>query len=185
MTIETQRLVLRPFTGNDAEDVYAYLKAPAVHCFACMKLDSVAQARAEMKKRETQTEYLFAVVLKENGRVIGEIGAHPETPAPDEENQVLDTFSPYWMLHKDYQGKGYAYEAARAFFEYLFREKGARRIYAYTEDYNIPSQKLCEKLGMRREGIFREFVSFVNDDRGEPIYETTMQYAVLKKEWDS
>ena len=185
MTIETQRLVLRPFLEQDAEDVYAYLKAPAVHCFACMKLDSVAQARAEMVKREQQAEYLFAIVLKENGKVIGEIGAHPESPAPDEENQVLDTFSPYWMLHKDYQGKGYAYEAAHAFFDYLFREKGARRIYAYTEDYNLPSQKLCEKLGMRREGLFMEFVTFVNNPDGTPLYENTLQYAILQREWDA
>lgn len=48
----------------------------------------------------------------------------------------------------------------------MFRGKGARRIYAYTEDYNIPSQRLCEKLGMRREGLFVEFVSFVKNPDG-------------------
>ena len=47
----------------------------------------------------------------------------------------------------------------------------------------MPSQKLCEKLGMRCEGLFREFVSFVNDEDGNPIYENTYQYAILKKEW--
>ena len=52
-----------------------------------------------------------------------------------------------------------------------------------TEDYNLSSQRLCEKLGMRREGMFMEFVSFVNDEDGVPIYENTMQYAILKKEW--
>ena len=61
--------------------------------------------------------------------------------------------------------------------------KNIRRIYAYTEDYNLSSQRLCEKLGMRREGLFKEFVSFVNDEGGVPIYENTMQYAILKKEW--
>ena len=89
------------------------------------------------------------------------------------------------MLNKDYHGKGYAYEAAKAFFNYLFHEKGARRIYAYTEDCNLSSQHLCERLGMRREGLFREFVSFVNDVDGNPIYENTIQWAILKKEWDS
>ena len=107
----------------------------------------------------------------------------PETPAPDEKNAVLDTFSPCWMLHPAYQGKGYAFEAAKAFFDYLFYQKGARRIYAYTEDYNLPSQNLCKKLGMRQEGLFMEFVSFVNDAEGNPIYENTMQWAILKKEW--
>jgi hypothetical protein len=36
---------------------------------------------------------------------------------------------------------------------------------------------------MRREGLFREFVSFVTDDEGVPIFENTMQYAILRKEW--
>ena len=38
MVIETKRLILRPFLETDAADVYAYLKEPAVNCFASMKL---------------------------------------------------------------------------------------------------------------------------------------------------
>lgn len=180
--IETERLLLRPFRESDAEDVFAYLKEPAVHCFADMKLNSLAEARAEMARRSGETEYHFAIVLKETGAVIGEIEAYPESPNQDDASR-RDTFSPCWMLHPAHQGKGYAYEAARAFFDYLFREKGARRIYAYTEDYNLASQHLCEKLGMRREGLFLEFVSFVNGPDGTPCYENTYQYAILKREW--
>ncbi len=182
MMLETERLILRPFRESDAGDVYEYLREPAVNCFACMKLDSLVRAEAEMKKRAVETEYYFAIVLKENGKVIGEIEAYPESVA-HEDGAVPDTFSPCWMLNADYQGRGYACEAAYAFFDYLFCEKGARRIYAYTEDYNTASQRLCEKLGMRREGLFREFVSFVNGPDGIPIYENTIQYAILKKEW--
>ena len=87
------------------------------------------------------------------------------------------------MLNEAYQGKGYAYEAAHAFFDYLFHDKGARRIYAYTEDYNLPSQHLCERLGMRREGLYMEFISFVNNPDGSPRNENTVQYSILKKEW--
>lgn len=181
--IETERLLLRPFLVTDAEDVFEYLEKPMVNCFACMKLNSIEEAQKAVIERAKDKELHFAIVLKENGKVIGEIEAMAETAAPDEKNAVLDTFSPCWMLNKEYHGKGYAYEAARAFFDYLFYEKGARRIYAYTEDYNVSSQKLCEKLGMRREGMFLEFVSFVNDEEGNPIYENTIQYAILKKEW--
>ena len=181
--IETKRLILRPFFEKDAEDVFEYLKEPRVNCFACMKLNTLDEAKAEVEKRTKETEYRFAIVLKETGKVIGEIDAYPETHALDEENAVFDTFSPCWMLNKEYHGKGYAYEATYAFFDYLFHQKGMRRIYAYTKDYNVPSQKLCEKLGMRREGMFMEFVSFINDANGNPIYENTIQYAILKKEW--
>ena len=186
MIIETQRLILRPFTESDAADVLEYLKETEVNCFASMKLNSLDEARAEIKKRCGETEYYFAITLKDTGKVIGEIDSYPETgeQLPDE-NYPKDTFFPCWMLNKEYQDKGYAYEAAHAFFDYLFREKGARRIYAYTDDYNKSSQHLCEKLGMRREGLFVEFVSFVNNPDGTPHYENTYQYAILKKEWDN
>ncbi len=185
MTIETERLILRPFLETDAADVLEYLEKPAVNCFACMKLNSIEEAKEEMKKRVGEIEYYFAITLKDTGKVIGEIDAYPEPGEPhSDESAPKDTFSPCWMLNKAYQGKGYAYEAAHAFFDYLFKEKGARRIYAYTEDYNTSSQHLCEKLGMRREGLFLEFISFVNNEDGTPHYENTYQYAILKKEWD-
>ena len=180
--ITTERLILRPFTENDAADAFEYLNEPLVHCFACMKVNSLEEARKAVLERANDGEYYFAIVLRENGKVIGEIDAMPETTAPEQE--CADTFSPCWMLNPAYHGKGYAYEAAQAFFDYLFFEKGARRIYAYTEDDNLPSQKLCKKLGMRREGLFMEFVTFVDDAEGNPIYENTYQYAILKKEWE-
>lgn len=183
MMIETERLLLRPFMESDAADVLEYLREPAVNCFADMKLESFEKAKEEVKNRIGETEYYFAIVLKDEGKVIGEIDAYPERGEPHDTSSALDTFSPCWMLNEAYQGKGYAYEAAHAFFDYLFREKGARRIYAYTEDYNLSSQRLCEKLGMRREGLFKEFISFVNNPDGTPHYENTVQYAILKKEW--
>lgn len=185
MTIETERLLLHPFEEKDAADVLEYLRKPAVNCFADMKLDSLEEAKEEMRRRSREMEYLFAIVLKESNKVIGEIDGYPESGDPHDPSSARDTFSPCWMLNPLYQGHGYAYEAAHAFFEYLFAQKGARRIYAYVEEDNLPSQRLCERLGMRREGLFKEFVSFVKNPDGTPHYENTCQYAILKKEWDA
>ncbi len=71
MVIETERLLLRPFLESDAADVFEYLAEPMVNCFACMKLDSLEEARTEMKKRVGETEYYFAVVLKNTGKSLG------------------------------------------------------------------------------------------------------------------
>lgn len=177
--IETERLCLRPFLESDAQDLFDYLKEPMVNCFACMKISSMYEAKKEALKRMKEDLY-FAVCLKETGKVIGEVFAHQESQDHPENK---DAYSPCWMLNKDYHGKGYAFEALKALFDFLFKEKGARRLYAYTEDYNVASQKVCEKLGMRREGLFLEFVSFINDADGNPIYENTYQYSILKKEW--
>ncbi len=182
MQLETERLILRPFLPDDAEALLLYLKKPSVNCFMDMKLETLEQAKEAAIERSNDELYL-AIVLKETNRVIGEIFAHAESTDPAD--SVQDTFSPCWMLNEDYQGKGYMYEAANAYFNLLFTEKGARRIYIYTEDYNIACQKLSEKLGMRQEGLFKEFVSFVNGADGKPIYENTYQYAILKKEWEN
>ena len=184
MTIETPRLILRPFQESDAGDLLEYLGVPQVNCFVSMRLHSPEEARTAARKRSGDPEYYFAIALKASGKVIGEIFAHPEAgeehAAPD---APLDTFSPCWMLNGKYRKQGYGYEAAHAFIDYLFREKGARRIYAYTDDYNLPSRHLCEKLGMRQEGFFIEFFSFVKNPDGTPHYENTYQYAILKREW--
>ena len=110
MVIETERLILRPFTEDDSEDVYEYLKDPVVNCFACMKPNSVDKAKEEVKKRISESEHYFAITLKDSGKVIGEIDAYPETGEPHaDEHSARDTFCPCWMLNVYYQGKGYAF----------------------------------------------------------------------------
>ena len=42
MILETERLILRPFTESDAADAFEYLHEPMVHCFACMKSETVS-----------------------------------------------------------------------------------------------------------------------------------------------
>ncbi len=184
MFIETQRLILRAFVPADAKDVFEYLKAPEVDCFMSMKLESVEKAKNAVLERIEDPENHIAIYQKESGRVIGEIElyADGEDKSSDSED-FSDTFSPGWMLNRDFQGKGYAFEAVHAFFDYLFKHRGARRIYAYTAEDNYPSRHLCEKLGIRREGVFLEYVSFVKNKDGTPKYENTVQYAILKKEW--
>ncbi|WP_026784029.1 GNAT family N-acetyltransferase [Pleomorphomonas koreensis] len=171
-TIETDRLVLRNFRTEDAGDLFAYLHQPVANCFLSLKLEDIGSAEAETETRSKSDEYL-AVCLKDTGKLIGDLFAIPEE----------DTWSVGWNFNPAFGGAGYASEAARALFDYLFTVKEARRLYAYAEDHNIASQRLCERLGMRKEGLFKEFVSFTTDARGAPIFENTLQYAILRKEW--
>lgn len=170
---ETDRLVLRNFRQDDAADLFAYLHQPRSSCFASLKLADLGAARAEVEARSASDEHL-AVCLRSSDRLIGDLFCVHEPP---------DTYSVGWNFNANFGGAGYASEAARALLDHLFKVKEARRLYAYVEEDNLASQRLCERLGMRREGLFREFVSFVNDDLGVPIYENTMQYAILRKEW--
>ena len=85
MILETERLILRPFTENDAGDAYEYLHEPMVHCFACMKTETMEDAKKSVLERAKNGELYFAITLKENGKVIGEIDAMSEATAPDKE----------------------------------------------------------------------------------------------------
>lgn len=170
--IETDRLVLRNFRKDDAADLFAYLHQPTASCFLSLKLEDMSAAAVEADKRSKNDEYL-AVCLKESDKLIGDVFAMPDD----------DTCSVGWNFNAEFGGAGFAAEAVRALFDYLFTVKQARRLYAYVEDHNTASQSLCERLGMRREGLFKEFVSFKTDDDGAPIFENTMQYAILRKEW--
>lgn len=170
--IETARLIIRNFRRSDGEGLYAYLREPVASCFLSMRLESLEAAEAEAGKRGLDDEYL-AVALKETGALIGDVFAMQEE----------DTWSVGWNFNPAYGGAGYALEAARALFTHLFTTCKARRVYAYVEDHNKASQRLCEKLGMRKEGLFLDYISFRNDAAGDPVYENTFQFALLHKEW--
>lgn len=121
----------------------------------------------KIHKRQNNNNYI-AVCLNASDQLIGEIFFIKEES---------DTYSIGW----NFNGKGYAKENAYAFINFLFDELNARHIYAYVEDDNIISQKLCERLGFRKEGHFLEFISFVKNADGTPKYENTMHYVILKK----
>ena len=102
MILETERLILRPFTENDAADAFEYLHEPMVHCFACMKTETMDDARKAVLERARDVEYYFAITLRENGKVIGEIRAgHSNLMTKDrwqkvelfrQQKKLLDTF---------------------------------------------------------------------------------------------
>lgn len=173
-TLETARLVLRPFAPTDAADLFAYLHRPVASCFLSLTLADMLAAEQEATTR-SQNEHSVAVCLHGSGQLIGDLFADPED----------DTVSVGWNFNPAFFGQGYAHEAAAALFAQLFTARAARRLYAYVEDTNIASQRLCERLGMRQEGLFKEFISFRNDAGGTPIYENTLQYALLRHEWMS
>ncbi|MBY4594125.1 GNAT family N-acetyltransferase [Ottowia caeni] len=173
-TLETARLVLRPFAPTDAPDLFSYLHRPVASCFLSLTLADMPAAEQEAAAR-SQNEHSIAVCLRTSGKLIGDLFADPED----------DTVSVGWNFNPAFFGQGYAHEAAAALFAHLFTKRAARRLYAYVEDTNIASQRLCERLGMRQEGLFKEFISFRNDAHGVPIYENTLQYALLRHGWVS
>ncbi|MEE8816461.1 MAG: GNAT family N-acetyltransferase [Lachnospiraceae bacterium] len=123
--IETRRLILRPFREEDAQDLYECLHQPMVHCFQSLRLNSLSKAREEAARKAEDPAYTLAIALKDTGKVIGELTAEPEDDAMLSADGVPDTFSPCWLLNRDYVHQGYAFEAAKAFLDYIFTERGS------------------------------------------------------------
>lgn len=72
MKIETKRLLLRPFTAADGEDLYSYLSDPEVVRFEPYDVFTKADAEKEAARRAGDPNF-FAVVLKKTGHVIGNL----------------------------------------------------------------------------------------------------------------
>ena len=177
ININTNRLIIRNFQKKDAHGLFEYLANPRSSCFLDEKIDSIEQAVEHINQINTCPEEAnIAVCTKGNDLLIGNMFSQKEIP---------DTYSVGWHFNKNYEGKGYATEAATAYIDFLFTHKNARRIYAYVEENNIRSKKLCERLGMRHEGLLLDFISFTKDINGISIYENTFIYAILKKEWNT
>lgn len=136
-------------------------------------MNTLEEAKSEADRRSRDGTQ-WAVCLRGGEQIIGNLFTFKEEP---------DTYNVGWHFNEKYEGKGYASESAKAFFNDLFNSRDARRIYAYVEDNNHRSQKLCERLGMRRDACFKENRSFISNPDGTPVFENTLAYAVLKKEW--
>ena len=183
--IETDRLIIREFNKDDYLDLYKYINHIDINCFKCLEVNSIKEAKKELKKRirlnKSKDDIYLAICLKDSNTLIGEVSAHLETI--DFTQKIKDTYSISYLFNKDHMHKGYAYESIYAFLSYLFKKDFVHRVYAYVEDYNTLSINLLKKLNFRKEGEFKEFVSFIKDEFNNQIYENTCVYAILKKEF--
>lgn len=171
--METQRLIIRPFTQTDANDLYTYLSREQVVRYEPYAPFTREQASAEALRRAADPHF-YAVELKETGRVIGNLYF-----APGE----FDAWELGYVFHDAYWGMGYACEACTALLMDAFIGKRIHRVIAMCNPENTASWRLLERLGMRREGHLRKNIWFFRDDKGNPIWQDTYEYGILREEF--
>ena len=101
--LETERTILRPFTLNDAADVYAYCKDPRVGPIAGWKPHESEEESREIIRTVFSAPDVFAVMDRETGRVIGSAGF--VTPHREEAHEGRSMEIGY-ALSPDYWGRG-------------------------------------------------------------------------------
>ncbi len=146
-TLKTDRLVLRPFRDDDADDYFAVLDSPEVR--RSLRLpESLDRSDAWQQMAWFMGQWVlrgtghWALEERSTGVFLGRAGLHrPERP--DWPGVEVG-----WVLHPDHWGRGYATEAGAEAIRYAFEELDLDRIYSCILPDNGPSQAVARRLGM-------------------------------------
>ena len=147
MTLETERLILRPWKEDDAESLYKYAKNPEVGPIAGWPVHTSVENSREIIKSVLAADETYAVCLREDNVAIGSIGLTPpaqsHTKAADDEIEIG-----YW-IGVPYWGQGLIPEAVRALQKHAFLDSGCSAIWCGYYDGNEKSKRCQEKCGFK------------------------------------
>ncbi|HNY21327.1 MAG TPA: GNAT family N-acetyltransferase [Treponemataceae bacterium] len=144
--IETSRLLLRELTFGDADALALALSDPVSMRYypAPFSAEKVRQwIQWNVDNYRAHGFGLWAVILKESGELIGDCGITLQ----DIEGKRLPEIG--YHIRREYCGKGFATEAARACIDFAFDKTVYGAVYSYMKDDNLPSRRVAEKAGMR------------------------------------
>lgn len=150
MILESERLILRPMVETDLQDFYEIFSSDEVGRFVNkMSYDAVEKYFAKKKKSEPNP-FSFAVVLKENEKMIGTCGIKH-----NKENNFGELS---YVFNANYWSKGYCTEACKMVVKYAFEVGNLHRIEADCFADNYASDKILrEKLHMNFEGSLKNY----------------------------
>ena len=147
-TIETERLVLRPFDRADAANVFAYASDPSVSRFTSWEThrtpdDSLAFIERVLGRPES--EMTWAIRLRTSPKVIGVIEFGPTDQAEARIDYVLA--EPFW-------NQGLMTEAAKAVLAWgLEHCPAVKAVASCAVTQNVGSQRVMEKCGLRCDRV--------------------------------
>jgi RimJ/RimL family protein N-acetyltransferase len=185
--LETDRLVLRRFTGDDVDNLYALDNDPEVMRYLTGGITT--------SREEVEQDYLpaflsyytrfegygfWAVIEKTTGQFLGWFHLRPRSQDPVDEPELG------YRLRREAWGKGYGTEGARALIHKAFTELGAQRVVATAFRENHASRRVMEKAGMTLVRVYRlsseELVEMLGTTSPEHLSGEAVEYAIAKAE---
>jgi ribosomal-protein-alanine N-acetyltransferase len=174
--IETERLLLRRFTIDDADCMFNNWASDSEICKYMRweqhenKEETMNVISRWVESYNKKSFYQWAITLKENKEAIGAIS--------------LFTVNEYdlcgdvgYCIGKEYWGQGIATEALKAVLKYAFEIIGFNRIETYHSINNPASGRVMQKCGMRFEGLARQKYKSVCS------FEDSNMYSILKEDF--
>jgi len=173
--LETERLILRRLTADDAEDIFAYASDPEVTRYLIWEphqslADSRAFIAAAVGRYEAGIVAPWGIELKREKKIIGTCD-YISLSVGHERAEIG------YALSRTYWGQGLMSEAVRKIIAFGFEVKGFNRIQAVCETTNIASARVMEKVGMSFEGILRQYLIQRKTPRDVKMY------AILRQDW--
>lgn len=176
MNLETKRLIIRPITHDDKNEVFEYrsdTEANKYQGWIPKTIDDVETFIGKISEQinEPETWFQFVIIEKETRKIVGDLGIH----FFDSENQQVEIGC---TLNKDFQSKGYATESIKRVIDYLFKELNKHRIITSIDPDNKNSIRLVERIGFRKEAHFVESL-FIHGKWVDDLI-----YALIEKDWE-
>ncbi|MGX5475475.1 GNAT family N-acetyltransferase [Bacillus toyonensis] len=166
MEITTERLIIRPFKGTDLQDVFAIYNNDDT----CKYLLHNKWTLEDMQKRFDKklvnnvltTESILSLAVIYKTKVVGDLSVWY--------TDMKDTVEIGYSFLNEVAGRGLATEAVSSLVFKLFDEFNVHRIQANLDARNTASQKLCERIGMRKEAHFIQDYWSKNESTDSLVY---------------
>jgi ribosomal-protein-alanine N-acetyltransferase len=172
ISLETDRLLLRDIKPSDLDDYVDhmtpeyYWRDIAIEPLTPVMVAQLLKLFITSQSQDPRKDYFFAVVRKQSEEFIGSCGLRIRSFATSQAEIA-------YGVAARHAGNGFATEIGRALLRFSFDDLKLHRVYAQCWPENTASRRIMIKIGMREEGVFRDYVRA----RGE--WWSSAQYAIL------
>ncbi len=174
-TLQTTRLLLRPFAESDAQAIYALQSNARVLRFwnsppwtERSRADAFIAACRKME--EDGSGARFAIDTRDDNALVGWCSMFRWNP-------IYRSLGIGYCFDEPAWGKGYATEAVRAMLQWAYGALDLNRVEAELDTRNAASARVLEKLGFQREGLRREDCIVSGEVSDSWIY------GLLRRDW--
>ena len=174
-TLNTERLILRAVTLDDAQDMFEYASQDQVVRFTTFPAHKDVEGSKEaikeffLKRPSRSWPEAYAIVLKENNKMIGTCDFWPTGKE--------GTFEMGYVLNPAFWNQGIMTEAGKEVLRFAFQDYGVHRMELEHLENNLASKKVALKLGFVYEGTKRKAYKFEGD------YKDLICYGLLEEEF--
>lgn len=154
LTLQTERLILRPWEEDDAESLYEYAKDPAVGPIAGWPPHTSVENSREIIRSVLSADETYAVCLKQDNRAIGSIGLI--SPAQSHTALGADELEIGYWIGVPFWGRGLIPEATERLIRHAFEDLGCSALWCGYYEGNEKSKRCQEKTGFTFHHIERD-----------------------------